>query len=131
MTQEKTRPYILGEAFANLIDSGGVLAVPIDERFWGAGVAQLPPGRLVSLFDTAADWTVWEMHPEGDEFIFAVSGDFICHFEQAEDSWSQALSGGQFVIVPRGAWHTVDVAEPGRCLFITDGEGTQHRERES
>lgn len=34
---------------------------------------------------------------------------------------------GEFVIVPQGTWHTARVGEPSRMLFITAGEGTQHR----
>ncbi|MGJ3233119.1 MAG: cupin domain-containing protein [Oceanicaulis sp.] len=131
MTDDITRPQVLGEAYVHLLDGGGAMPVAVDARFWSEGVSQLPPGRLVSLFDNAADWTVWEMHPEGEEVIFALEGAFTFHFERGEERWSQTLSGGAFLIVPRGVWHTVDVATPGRCLFITAGEGTQHREREA
>lgn len=129
MTGDKTRPYTLGDAYAHLVEDGGVLPVRVDKRFWSEGIAQLPPGRLVSLFDNTADWPVWEMHPEGEEFIFAVSGSLTLHFDRDGEVWSQSLRDGQFLIVPRGVWHTVDVKTPGRCLFITAGEGTQHRDR--
>ena len=38
-----------------------------------------------------------------------------------------ALASGQACLVPRGVWHRVVVREPGRLLFVTYGEGTQHR----
>ena len=36
---------------------------------------------------------------------------------------------GAFVVVPRGTWHTATVHAPSAGLFITAGEGTQHRPR--
>jgi len=39
------------------------------------------------------------------------------------------LTAGQAVVNPRGVWHTADVIEPGRALFITPGRGTEHRPR--
>jgi hypothetical protein len=39
------------------------------------------------------------------------------------------LRAGLAVVNPRGAWHTVDVHEPGLALFITPGRGTEHRPR--
>jgi hypothetical protein len=39
------------------------------------------------------------------------------------------VHAGAAVINPPGVWHTADVTEPCTCLFITAGEGTQHRPR--
>jgi hypothetical protein len=32
------------------------------------------PGRLVTVFEMAEDWTTWEMHPEGEELLVLLSG---------------------------------------------------------
>lgn len=34
---------------------------------------------------------------------------------------------GTYVLIPRGTWHTATTSEPTRMLFLTDGEGTDHR----
>ena len=36
---------------------------------------------------------------------------------------------GERVLNPPGVWHTADVHEPGDALFITPGEGTEHKPR--
>lgn len=131
MTREKTKPQTLGAAFAHLLDNGDVSATPVDDQFWTEGVSKLPPGRLVSVFESASDWTAWEMHPEGDEFILVLSGRLILRLEEAGERWSEDVRAGQFVIVPRGVWHTADAPEPSRSLFVTAGANTQHRARAS
>jgi hypothetical protein len=39
------------------------------------------------------------------------------------------LGPGEAAVNPRGAWHTADVIESGRVLFVTPGLGTEHRPR--
>ncbi len=39
------------------------------------------------------------------------------------------LGDGDAVINPRNVWHTADIAEPCRMLFITPGRGTEHKPR--
>ena len=39
------------------------------------------------------------------------------------------MTGGQAVVNPKGVWHTADVQEPGRVLYIKPGLGTEHRPR--
>ena len=39
------------------------------------------------------------------------------------------LEEGDFAINPRGVWHIADVEESATAIFITAGEGTQHRPR--
>jgi quercetin dioxygenase-like cupin family protein len=68
------------------------------------------------------------MHPKGDEVVCLLSGslDFVLEMGREERRVSLEKAG-QFVLVPKGIWHTAKVAEPSRLLFITAGEGTQHR----
>jgi quercetin dioxygenase-like cupin family protein len=42
---------------------------------------------------------------------------------------SVRLGAGQYAINPPGVWHTADVEGPSTAVFITAGEGTQHRPR--
>ena len=39
------------------------------------------------------------------------------------------VTAPEYLVVPTGSWHTMDVIEPGRAVIITWGEGTQHRPR--
>jgi mannose-6-phosphate isomerase-like protein (cupin superfamily) len=106
----------------------------VDEEFWGkltsGGFDHLGPGRLFSAYDFNEDWASWERHPAGEEVVVLLSGvlEFVLELDGAERS-VQLSQSGQFLLVPRGAWHTVNVVQEARALFITPGEGTEHRPR--
>lgn len=87
-------------------------------------------GRLVSLFTFDVSWSSWEMHPTGAEVVLCTAGTLILHQEQADGMVTIVRLGvGQYAINPPGVWHTADVEGPSTALFITAGEGTQHRPR--
>ena len=87
-------------------------------------------GRLVSMHTFDVSWTSWEMHPTGAEVVLCTVGSLILHQEQADGTVTIVrLGAGQYAINPPGVWHTVDVEGPCTALFITAGEGTQHRPR--
>ena len=87
-------------------------------------------GRLVSFYRFEESWPMWEMHPHGSEVVVCVSGRMTLHQQLADGTEkSVELGAGEYAINPPGAWHTADVAEPVSALFITSGEGTQHRPR--
>ncbi|MDP9108831.1 MAG: hypothetical protein M3N23_07155, partial [Pseudomonadota bacterium] len=44
------------EHFAQLTLDNGCLPVKVDASFWQSGIAELPPGRLVSMVESDADW---------------------------------------------------------------------------
>ena len=60
-------------------------------------------GRLVSQYSFTEDW------PSRRETV--------------------ALEAGDYAINPPGVWHIADVFEPATAIFITAGEGTEHRPR--
>jgi len=122
-------PRVLGEAYAYLKDGGGITAYEVDEAFWSETIGTLPPGRLVSLFSFESDWGSWEVHPKGEELVMLLSGEMTLILERRGSEERIALEPGQFIIVPKGAWHTADVHAPAKALFITEGEGTQNRPR--
>ena len=74
-------------------------------------------------------WTSWERHPAGEELVFLISGhvDLIQDLDGEEHRIE--LHAGDAVLNPPGVWHTSDVYEPGDALFITPGQGTEHRPR--
>lgn len=89
-----------------------------------------PAGRLVSAYVFEAPWDAWEVHPHGSEVVICLSGSMTLHQERADGSTaSVALGPGEYAINEPGTWHTADVDEPTRALFITAGEGTDHRPR--
>ena len=84
-------------------------------------------GYLVSEFAFDADWDNWEVHPNGDEFVYCLSGRATFILEAPDGLNEIPLAPGQFVIVPKNTWHTAKVEEPTRALFVTWGHGTQTR----
>jgi quercetin dioxygenase-like cupin family protein len=87
-------------------------------------------GRLVSMYRFTESWDSWEMHPSGDEVVLCLSGRMVLHQELADGSRETvALAEGEYAINPPGAWHTADVEGAATALFITAGQGTEHRPR--
>jgi len=74
-----------------------------------------------------------EMHPDGDELLYLISGriDVIVEEGGTETTvgaeHSETLLPGQAFLVPRGAWHRVNVREPSQLVHITPGPGDGHR----
>ena len=68
-----------------------------------------------------------EMHPDGDELLFLVSGKLTVILEDREPPREIVLTPGRATIVPRGVWHRVVLAEPSQLVYITPGPGGEHR----
>ena len=86
--------------------------------------------RLVSYYTFTESWESWEVHPKGAELVLCVAGTMVMHQEHADGSTeSVSLSPGEYAINPPGTWHTADVETEATALFITAGEGTEHRPR--
>lgn len=84
---------------------------------------------LVSTYEFDSDWGMWERHPAGDELVILLSGAAKMLLKQPTGEEVVALTEpGDYLIVPKNIWHTARVSEPTRMLFITPGEGTEHRE---
>lgn len=87
-------------------------------------------GRLVALHEFTSDWGSWEMHPAGDELVVCLEGAITLIQELPDGGFHSAmLQAFEYAINPAGTWHTANVAEPCRALFITAGQGTEHRPR--
>jgi len=87
-------------------------------------------GRLVSMYRFEESWSNCEMHPSGDEVVLCIEGRMTLHQELADGSEQIInLAAGDYAINPPGAWHTADCTAPVLALFITTGEGTEHRPR--
>jgi quercetin dioxygenase-like cupin family protein len=87
-------------------------------------------GRLVSMYRFTESWTSWEMHPAGDEVVLCVAGTMTLHQEKPDGTRETVVLGpGEYAINAPGVWHTADIDGSATAVFITAGEGTQHRER--
>ena len=72
-------------------------------------------------------WPTWEMHPKGDELVYLLEGDCDMVLRTANGDVTIRLDApGQYVVVPRGVWHTATPHVPSRMLFMTPGEGTRN-----
>lgn len=67
-----------------------------------------------------------EMHPDGDEVLYLISGRILVLFEE-ESIADVAMQPGDGLIVPKGAWHRVDILEPSRILYATPGPDGEYR----
>lgn len=87
-------------------------------------------GRLVSQHTFSQPWDVWEMHPRGEELVLCTNGVISLIQQQADGSQLKIeLNSGEYAINPRGVWHTADVTGSATAVFITAGEGTEHKPR--
>ena len=74
-----------------------------------SGRLELGPGRLVTFYEFEADWSTWEMHPNGSEVVLCTAGSIILHQERADGSVTTVvLEPGQYAINEPGIWHTAD-----------------------
>lgn len=87
-------------------------------------------GRLVSMHSFSESWDSWEMHPKGHEVVICTAGSIALTQEYPDGRVEQVtLHPGDYAINDPGVWHTADVESEATALFITAGEGTEHRPR--
>lgn len=127
-------PIDLTETYIHLATGPGVAEIPVDDTFWATvdERTELHTGRLVMAGETTTDWDGWEMHPDGDELIIVTSGAIRLHVDHPERPDLETpvdVAAPNMVVMPAGAWHTVDVIEPARVMTVTWGRGTGHRPR--
>lgn len=67
-----------------------------------------------------------EMHPDGDEVLYLISGRVRVVFldSTAEDV---EMLPGDGLVVPKGVWHRVDIVEPCQIVYLTPGPNNQFR----
>jgi len=67
-----------------------------------------------------------EMHPDGDEVLYLISGHVNVVFE--DDEYSDVdMQPGDGLVVPKGVWHRVDILAPSRILYATPGPEGEYR----
>ena len=115
--------------YVHLAEDGAAQALSAED-FWQQPAAESDgngQGWLISEYAFTEDWPTWEMHPEGDEFVYLLSGAVELLLERDGSIEHIAVEGTGAVVVPRGVWHTAKVRTPSRMLHVTRGAGTQTR----
>ena len=73
-----------------------------------------------------------EMHPDGDEFLYFVSGRVRVVLDDGDQDrvgveTRHEVGPGEAFVVPRGVWHRIEVIEPAHLVHVTPGPGSGHR----
>ncbi len=107
---------------------------PFDGMAWYEGYGMRhggdgPEGRLVSMHTFTESWDSWEVHPSGTEVVLCTAGAITLVQEIDGSEMQTSLGVGDYAINAPGVWHTADVDDSATCVFITAGEGTEHRLR--
>jgi mannose-6-phosphate isomerase-like protein (cupin superfamily) len=101
---------------------------------WGEQGAGRPPQRIDG-FTIGAPHIAGdpphdgEMHPDGDELLYLVSGAVTVTLELLDGDTQVELGAGDAVVVPQGIWHQVTTREPGQLIHITPGPHGDARPR--
>ena len=119
------------KTFVHLGEDRSTSLLEVTESFWPdlvSGKLGVGAGRMVSFFSFDGPWDSWEVHPNGDEVVMLIEGAAEMTLERAPGVTETVRleRPGSFVLVERGTWHTAS-GSSARMLFITDGEGTDHR----
>lgn len=67
-----------------------------------------------------------EMHPDGDEILYLISGKVGVTIETDPVEMREMLPGDG-LIGPKGIWHRVDILVPSQIVYLTPGPGGQYR----
>jgi mannose-6-phosphate isomerase-like protein (cupin superfamily) len=91
-----------------------------------------PPQRIDG-FTIGAPWITGdaphdgEMHPDGDELLYLISGAVTVTLELTDGDRLVDLGPGDAVVVPRGVWHRITMREPGQLIHVTPGPNGDSR----
>jgi mannose-6-phosphate isomerase-like protein (cupin superfamily) len=75
-----------------------------------------------------------EVHPDGDEFLYCVSGSIELILDDGDEhavgaQTRVALHAGDAYVVPQGVWHVLESKEPSYLVHVTPGPHGGHRPR--
>jgi mannose-6-phosphate isomerase-like protein (cupin superfamily) len=131
MTDQRLEAFRLESEFVHLENDGKLTGLPVGDNFWSEASSRghLQSGRLMGVLKIDPGPSHWEMHPDGDEFLYLLSGSMDVAFESESKNEVINLAGFSSCIVPRGTWHQTIAREPCNLLFITPGKGTRHRNK--
>jgi mannose-6-phosphate isomerase-like protein (cupin superfamily) len=126
-------PFNLNDTYARLRPDASASPISVDATFWqdlSAGTyGSFANEFLVTTQSFVQNWPIWEMHPQGEEMVILLTGAIDLVLEKANGNKFVSLQKqGDWLMVPKGVWHTARVLAPSTVLFITAGEGTLHRQ---
>lgn len=78
-------------------------------------------GLFDSGFVSLGKWcgkTPWELHPDGNEFIFILDGKLIVTLLDTDNSQQIIVEKGNSCIVPRNVWHRTQADFPVTLLAV-------------
>lgn len=126
----------LSESFIHLgLGATAVPQPPYDGLQWYEGYGARhgddgAEGRIVAMHTFDASWDSWEVHPKGAEVVLCTAGAMLLTQEFPDGHREQVrIEAGEYAINPPGVWHTADIDGSATAVFITAGEGTEHRSR--
>jgi len=122
-----TKPFDPARIYVQLLDDGRAVPIEVGPTFWQTTVNDHVEGRMAFAFHFDRDSGTWEKHPEGEEFVYLLSGAIDFVLERPGGDEVVSLRAGSAYLVPRNVWHRQIVRAPGDVLFVTAGKGTQHR----
>ena len=67
-----------------------------------------------------------EMHPDGDEVLYLISGRARVVFLDTDDDDIE-MQPGDGLVVPKGVWHRVDILDPCQIVYLTPGPNNEFR----
>jgi mannose-6-phosphate isomerase-like protein (cupin superfamily) len=119
----------LGGIYVQLKDGGSAVQVEAGNDFWARlpSRPELAQGRLLWTSSQVRDSANWEMHPQGDEVIYLLSGAIDLAVLAGDAERAITLRPNNACVVPKGVWHRFIVQKPASVLSITPSLGTQQR----
>lgn len=121
----------LFENYLSLKSGGEIETLEGGDKFWSLPTDEMEKigeDWLITEFESITDWKSWEMHPNGEEIVYLLSGAADLILEKDGVTKTFELRGKGLVVIERGTWHTAKVFEPSIMLVITHGKETQIRE---
>jgi uncharacterized cupin superfamily protein len=125
------KPFNIADTFVALEENSRARPLPVNDDFWPAliGGRLGRVHRLLSCLSFTTNWSTWERHPAGEEFVCLLDGEVELVLEKEDGTRDTVVldQPGAFVLVPPNTWHTANVRRPTKMLFVTPGEGTENR----
>ncbi len=98
-------------------------------HYIGDHCSESDPGCLVMFETTPENWATWECHPSGDELVVVFEGLGTFYQQTSNGIVEIPVQRGDTVLNPKGVWHTADIEQPLKALYITTCPGTDHKPR--
>jgi len=92
-----------------------------------SGPPQRLPGMTLGIIDMTHNAPHGgEIHPDGDELLYVISGRIRVTAE-IEPELTHEFGPGDSCLVRKNHWHQVDIVEPTQLLHVTPGPNGDHR----